>query len=317
MAGYDIFNGDADGICALHQLRLNKPSNRTLITGVKRDIKLLDKVKFKKDDLISVFDISIDSNQEALKKGLERGAYFEWFDHHSSETVPNHPNLQCYLTSETGVCSSLMVDKFLNGRFRSWALVACYGDNFAAKAVILGTEMGLSKKQLASLQMLGELMNYNSYGDSIDDLYVAPEDLYRQIQKYDQPLEFLASEKKLISDLHDQMNDDFKKGWDLPEERLQNVVIKRLPNQKWARRISGLLANRLSQRTQQFAHLILIEKESHFSASIRKPLHHNTPASLIAKQFPTGGGRREAAGINVLPKQQIDSLIKKMILCYK
>ncbi len=317
MAGYDIFNGDADGICALHQLRISKPCSRILITGVKRDIKLLDKAKFKKDDLISVFDISIDSNQDALKKGLEMGASFEWFDHHSSETVPDHPNLKCYLTSKAGVCSSLMVDKYLNGRYRSWALVACYGDNFSTKAATLGTEMGFSRQQLASLQILGELMNYNSYGDSIDDLHVAPDELYRQIKSYDQPLEFLASEQKLVSDLHDQMNDDFEKGLDLPEERLQNVVIKRLPNKKWARRISGLLANRLSQRTQKFAYLILLEKEDHFSASIRKPLHHNTPASLIAKQFPTGGGRREAAGINVLPKQQIDSLIEKMILCYK
>jgi hypothetical protein len=41
MANYDLFNGDADGICALIQLRLAHPKESILITGIKRDIKLL------------------------------------------------------------------------------------------------------------------------------------------------------------------------------------------------------------------------------------------------------------------------------------
>ena len=42
------FNGDADGLCALQQLRLAAASRKnaavreTLVTGVKRDIALLD-----------------------------------------------------------------------------------------------------------------------------------------------------------------------------------------------------------------------------------------------------------------------------------
>ena len=39
----DVFNGDADGICALTQLRNAEPRNATLVTGVKRDIALLDR----------------------------------------------------------------------------------------------------------------------------------------------------------------------------------------------------------------------------------------------------------------------------------
>ena len=35
MAFYDIFNGDADGICALHQLRLQDPRPTQLVTGAK------------------------------------------------------------------------------------------------------------------------------------------------------------------------------------------------------------------------------------------------------------------------------------------
>ena len=45
MADYDVFNGDADGICALVQLRQIDPRDATLITGVKRDIQLLRQVE--------------------------------------------------------------------------------------------------------------------------------------------------------------------------------------------------------------------------------------------------------------------------------
>ena len=35
MADFDVFNGDADGICALVQLRQVEPRDSKLITGVK------------------------------------------------------------------------------------------------------------------------------------------------------------------------------------------------------------------------------------------------------------------------------------------
>ena len=44
MAYFDVFNGDADGLCALQQLRLAEPRAATLVTGVKRDIALLRRV---------------------------------------------------------------------------------------------------------------------------------------------------------------------------------------------------------------------------------------------------------------------------------
>ncbi|HTN65634.1 MAG TPA: acetyltransferase, partial [Burkholderiaceae bacterium] len=35
MKHFDVFNGDADGLCALHQLRLAAPLDAVLITGIK------------------------------------------------------------------------------------------------------------------------------------------------------------------------------------------------------------------------------------------------------------------------------------------
>ena len=44
MTHFDVFNGDADGLCALHQLRLAAPVDSVLVTGAKRDIALLQRV---------------------------------------------------------------------------------------------------------------------------------------------------------------------------------------------------------------------------------------------------------------------------------
>ena len=41
---FDVFNGDADGLCALQQLRLAEPRAAELVTGAKRDIELLARV---------------------------------------------------------------------------------------------------------------------------------------------------------------------------------------------------------------------------------------------------------------------------------
>ena len=51
---YDVFNGDADGICALLQLRLAEPLDSKLITGVKRDISLLKQVDASSGDSVTV-----------------------------------------------------------------------------------------------------------------------------------------------------------------------------------------------------------------------------------------------------------------------
>ena len=57
----DVFNGDADGICALHQLRLHAPCPQArLVTGVKRDIALLARLKEVRESRITVLDISLD-----------------------------------------------------------------------------------------------------------------------------------------------------------------------------------------------------------------------------------------------------------------
>ena len=66
MTFFDVFNGDADGICALHQLRLAQPRDAVLVTGVKRDTALLQRIAAAPGDHITVLDIPLDRNRGTL-----------------------------------------------------------------------------------------------------------------------------------------------------------------------------------------------------------------------------------------------------------
>jgi len=77
MTIFDCFNGDADGICSLIQLRLAQPEDSILITGIKRDIKLLAKLQGQHDvkagDQVNVLDVSMAKNAEPLAEWLAMG----------------------------------------------------------------------------------------------------------------------------------------------------------------------------------------------------------------------------------------------------
>ena len=76
---YDVFNGDADGLCAVQQFRLAFPGDCQLVTGVKRDIALLKGLKAGSGDEINVFDISLDKNRQSLESLLAQGAEIKYF----------------------------------------------------------------------------------------------------------------------------------------------------------------------------------------------------------------------------------------------
>src|SRR4051812_31087294 len=191
---YDIFNGDADGLCALHQLRLVEPRDAELVTGVKRDIRLLDRVKAGAGDELTVLDVSIKSNASALARVLEAGARVTWFDHHASGDIPQHRALTAHIDTAPETCTSLIVDRQLQGAHRLWAVVAAFGDNLVNSAVAAAQPLGLDHTELARLHELGDCLNYNAYGETIDDLHYPPADLYETVKPYKDPRHFIFDE---------------------------------------------------------------------------------------------------------------------------
>src|SRR6056297_1976133 len=159
MADFDVFNGDADGICALLQLRQSEPRDASLVTGVKRDISLLDRVSAATGDRVCVLDVSLDKNREALARVLEAGAAVWYCDHHYAGDIPESGALETHINTESTVCTSLLVNGHLAGAGRAWAVVGTFGDNLRESAERLARPLELSVRALAELENLGIYIN--------------------------------------------------------------------------------------------------------------------------------------------------------------
>ena len=306
MAYFDVFNGDADGICALHQLRLAEPIDSVLITGVKRDIELLKKVHASAGDHITILDISLDKNRNSLLSLLNLGTKVTYIDHHFAGDVPVHPALKAYIDRAPGTCTSSLVDGMLQGRFRIWAVVAAFGDNMGTSAMHLAAPLQLSSKELAVLRELGEYLNYNAYGDNVNDLLFHPAELYRCLHRYYSPFDFMEAEP-VFETLKQAFKADMGMAQGLqPTYTYSGGAIYILPDQSWSRRVSGAFGNYLAQTESAIAHAVLIRKrEGGYVASVRAPRAHPIGADELCRLFETGGGRKSAAGINDLPENDL------------
>ena len=304
---FDVFNGDADGIISLVQLRLAEPREAALVTGRKRDIKLLDRVDAGAGDHVTVLDISMRSNADGLGRILGAGASVFYVDHHNAGDIPQHPNLQAVIDTSPEMCTAMLVDDCLEGAYRGWAVTAAFGDNFPVLARVKAKGHDLP---LTDLARLGMLVNYNGYGGSIDDLLYHPADLYRELAGFDTPMEFLNENKAVFSALEAGYEMDLLKAThaEVIDQTEKGHVIS-LPDSAGSRRISGVYGNQLAQDNPQRAHAILTAHEGGFLVSIRAPLARRSGADTLALQFETGGGRAAAAGINHLQDADLDKFI--------
>jgi len=306
MAFYDIFNGDADGICALHQLRLNEPRAADLVTGTKREIRLVERVTAGAGDELTVLDVSFDTNRAGVLRALQAGARVRYFDHHFAGEIPGNDLLEAEIDTAADVCTSLIVDRTLNGGYRAWAVVAAFGDNLAQAATLAAAPLGLAPHALAQLRELGECINYNAYGDSVEDLHYHPIDLYRALTPYADPLRFIAGEP-VFEVLREGMHDDLFRASEARrhfEDERHALVL--LPDAAWSRRVSGILGNRLAQEHPGRAHAVLTAKPGGFLVSVRAPLARPAGADALCRQFESGGGRAAAGGVNHLPSNELE-----------
>ncbi|WP_108947097.1 DHHA1 domain-containing protein [Shewanella halifaxensis] len=316
---YDIFNGDADGIISLLQLRMSNPVQSTLITGVKRDIKLLDKVKFCCGDELTVLDISMEKNIDALNLALDAGASVLYIDHHRSGICPKKSNLDAHIDLDANTCTALIVDQMLERKYHFWAIAAAYGDNLIDVADRLSKDSGLSVELSASLNELGTLINYNGYGSEVTDLHYHPADLYRALSKYETPFEVIADLSSPFYVLQEAYSKDIALARSISSMyQSDKLLIVELPDEAWARRISGVYGNALANEKPNVAHVILTKNSDgqSFTVSVRAPLANKHGAGDICSQFETGGGRAAAAGINALPIEQVQKLIQLIEATY-
>lgn len=310
---FDVFNGDADGICALHQLRLSQPIPcAQLITGVKRDINLLARPELTSacQCTLNVFDISLDSNSDALSSLLQRENKIVYFDHHSARMLPQNTQLQSHIVFSPDTCTALIVNRYLQGQHAQWAVCGAFGDNLHKTAHELAASLALNGKQVQQLQEIGELMNYNGYGATLEDLHFHPADLYKAIEEFEDPLAFFHISEQL-SVLRQGFNSDMDQA--LTQKAQPSTGKNRVyyfPDAPWARRVTGVFSNLKAREKVEAAHaLITTNDDSTLQISVRAPYSDPRDADTLCRQFPTGGGRAGAAGINNLPVVMLDQFL--------
>ena len=311
MADIDIFNGDADGICALTQLRNADPRQSTLITGVKRDIALVAKADASAGDRITALDISFDKNREGVLRALEAGAEIFYVDHHFAGEIPESDKLTTIIDTDANVCTSLLVNGYLKGAFVEWAVTGAFGDNLKASARRIAEPLHLSEERLALLENLGTYMNYNGYGSSLDDLHFTPGELFELVRPYRTPFSFVEEAAETFEKLETGYREDMASAASVkPSRETDRIAVFVLPNEAWARRVSGVYSNDLANASTGRAHAVLTERaDGTYLVSVRAPLENKQGADELCRQFPTGGGRAAAAGINALPADQLDAFI--------
>jgi hypothetical protein len=313
MTHYDVFNGDADGLCALHQLRLDEPRPSVLVTGVKRDIALLQRVPAQAHDTVTVLDVSAAVNRDALVALLARGVSVRYFDHHFAGLLPVHPRLDATIDESAGVCTSMLVDRRLGGRWQLWAVVAAFGDNLGEAARALAAPHRLPAADLAGLQELGEALAYNAYGDTESDLVIAPAALYRQLAPYEDPFRFMRAEA-IVARISTARRDDLAMALEVPAHRaLPRARVYTLPDAGWSRRVRGALGNHLANSHPGLAHAVLTPNaQGGYTVSVRAPLATPAGADAFCRRFATGGGRAAAAGIDHLPRAALAEFMRAL-----
>jgi len=312
MADFDVFNGDADGICALTQLRLAEPRDAQLVTGVKRDIELLQQVHAGNGDRVTVLDVAMEKNIAPLQQLLAAGAEVFYCDHHFAGEIPQHPNLHAIVSEAPEVCTSLLVNGHLKGKHRAWAVVGAFGDNLKTSALAAAKPLDIDADALALLENLGIYINYNGYGEQVEDLHFAPADLFRLVSQFADPLDFIrGAGREHFAKLEAGYRDDMAAAVAIKPELINDKVAAFIfPDEPWARRVSGVYSNDLVNQFADRAHAVLTAKRNgNYLISVRAPLSNRTGAADLCRQFPTGGGRAAAAGINDLPGDQLNAFL--------
>ncbi len=318
-SNWDVFNGDADGICSLLQLRLAEPKQAQLITGVKRDIELLQQVDPKAGDQVTVLDISLDKNRHHLQRVLNLGAEVFYVDHHYAGEVPSSAALKTLINEAPEVCTSLLVNHYLSGEHSGWAVVGAFGDNLKKSASGLAKSLSLSASDLSALERLGVLINYNGYGENITDLHFHPEELYKLMLPFENPLDFISDCHHQYERLESGYQDDLQAA--INAEILlskDSIAVYLLPDQSWAQRVSGVFGNQLANQHPDRGHAVLTAKSNgSYLVSVRAPLNSKQGAADLCRQFPSGGGREAAAGINELPAELLEDFIRRFEQSYE
>ena len=315
MADFDLFNGDADGIFSLLQLRQIEPRPQAeLVTGVKRNTELFKRIadRASAGDRVCALDIGMSRNTPALRRVLDAGAQVFFCDHHATGDIPQSEHLTFVTEDARGICTAYLIDQFSDGKKAGWAVCGAYGENFQDLAGRIAAERKITFP-LNQLRELGELVNYNAYGSTVEDLHFHPSELYAILLAYPDPMAFLEDGPEALEILRAGYRSDWDIAGQAREIDISNAgQILSLPASPASNRIGGLFANALVDEDPDKAFAILTHLDPDiggYRVSVRAPITRQTqPADVFAIAYG-GGGRAESAGIDHLDESEMDNFI--------
>jgi hypothetical protein len=334
------FNGDADGIISQHLLHLEGIAPALRVTGLKRDLRLLQRVPetFTGTEGCDLYvcDINLGDNRDDLLRMLRNPTIrVTWYDHHEPGEVPRSSRFRSHIVTARGTCTALLVHADLAKKGTTldpswaarWASMAAFGDNVPESADALLAPLGLSAGEREALREAGELLNYNAYGESPEDVLFAPLEVAERMSAFRDPSAFLK-DSGLIEPLRRQLQEDEREMVGLsPIDSLPGATLYTLPGEAWARRLGSTFANRVALAEPGRAVAILHPlHDGAYQVSIRAPrgpqkkgTHDRkdaVPAATLAREFPSGGGRALAAGINHLPAENVEAFTRRFFEVY-
>jgi hypothetical protein len=313
VAYFDVFNGDADGICALHQLRLAEPRDSTLVTGLKRDIQLLDSVRAAAGDEVTVLDISLDRNREGLEALLACGAHVRYFDHHYAGAIPRHPNLDPVIDASGALCTSGLVDRYLDGRQRVWSVAGAFGDGFEDLAMELAGTLALDDERIAILRELGRRSTTTPTvkARTMSRSRRGPLPRGRALRGSVRAFPLRARRRTPVP----AARADLQRAMEIPAARVSPTADAYvLPDAGWSRRVSGTFANRLVNDAPGRAHAVLTPRlGGGYVVSVRSVRGRAPSAVDFCRRYPEGGGRLTAAGIEALDPGELEPFLAAFV----
>lgn len=306
----DIFAGDADGLCAVHQLRMTYPVHARSICSVRRATDLLSRAAIQQGDNVTVFDLPTGEVADELQRLLRRGANVTYFDRHSFGSDLRELGLTPIAGSSPRTCSSALVDRYLGGQHRVWAVVGAYGVGLDELARRLAVSLRLSTSRTEPLQQLGRTLSYNAYGETVEDCIVSPAMLYGRLARYSDPFEFMRRES-IFHELSAAREIDLELLQALrPETSARHAAVYVLADEPRSRRARGELAGMLAGLEPARAHAVLApNRRGGYAVSVRaSAVRMRWRADSFCRRFG-GCGEARAAGIPDLPGPDLSQFI--------
>ena len=307
MTNYDVFNGDTDGIFAWHQLRLAYPRDAKIVTGVKRDVNLASKVDAEEGDLVTIMDVSHAKNRKDVQRILDSGAIVEYFDHHDPKELIDHPKITYHINTEPNISTGLIVNSHVNGQNHLWSIATAFGDNHFDLAMKMAETAGLNDEEILILKQIGLVVNYNSYGQTVEDLFYSPEEIAQAAKACGSDVFKFLEQGDIFSTLSENFNADMSSAaCQEPFAIMENGIIYSLPNEAWTHRIMGSFSNHLVYTNKNLACAIaVLNSDGTYRISVRSSINHPYGAGKLCSLFAGGGGREKAGGITNLPDSEM------------